>query len=127
MKAAEMPLTEIRRVVAVFIEDVRYGGHTGRQWIFVTRNALVRIAAGEHGSAEGTAKRKSGKVLGEIDAVHFRPRERGSSRVRIAVHAKRLGSQLITQNPDHVRLGWQSRFRNVVARRRTCVRRPAQI
>ena len=85
------------------------------------------IATGQHGAAERTAERKSGDIAGEVDAVYFGAGERGSPGIWIAVHAECLGTQLIADNPDHVRFGLHARLGDVMTGGSAAVPRATEV
>src|SRR5690349_3518086 len=69
LEAVEMPLAKPGGAVAAVVEGVRYRPNLRVELVLMTRDGLVRIAAGEKGAARWAAKGAIHQRVVEVDAA----------------------------------------------------------
>jgi hypothetical protein len=100
--AAKVPFAEPGGAVAMVVEDVGDGLLAVRNRVFVSRDAAMRIDAGDQRAPEGTAERKPGDGVREQNAVDGKGVDVRRAGVGVVVAAQCLGAVLVAEQPQDV-------------------------
>lgn len=108
LEPVQMPFAEIGCVVSVVLECV--GDRLRTLWhrVLMTWHAVVRISAGQQRSSRGTAKRKPGQRVLEVQALSGQTIHVRRVDVWVPVTAQSLCPVLISEDPYRVLHWWFS-------------------
>ena len=102
--AVQVPLADVRGVVAGGGERVRRGGELRRQRRRGADGAgLMRVAAGKQGGAKRRAPRRAGHRAVEAHTLPRQIVDVGREHVVVAAVAGGVGAVLVAEDPQHVR------------------------